>query len=44
MSILGATADGSLFDADPARADELDIGRTAYYKDLPPGEEEVEPE
>lgn len=43
MSILEATADGSLFDADPARADELDIGRHSYYKDLPPNEE-VEPE
>jgi len=43
MSILEATADGSLFEADPARADELDIGRHGYYKDLPPNEE-VEPE
>ena len=44
MSILQATADGSLFDADPARVDELDIGRSFYYKDLPPGEEVNEPE
>jgi hypothetical protein len=43
MSILEATADGSLFDADPGRADELDIGRSFYYKDLPRNEE-VEPE
>ena len=36
MAILEATADGSLYDADPDRVDELDIGRTPYYKDLPP--------
>ena len=42
MSILEATADGSLFDADPARVDELDIGRSFYYKQLPPDHEEPE--
>ena len=42
MSILEASADGSLYEADPDRVDELDIGRTPYYKDLPPGEEEPE--
>ena len=42
MAILEATADGSLYDADPDRVSELDIGRTPYYKDLPPGEEEPE--
>lgn len=41
-AVLEATADGSLYDADPDRVEELDIGRTPYYKDLPPGEEEPE--
>jgi len=41
-SILEATADGSLFEADPARVDELDIGRSSYYKQLPPDHEEPE--
>jgi len=44
ISILEATADGSLLVANSDRVDELDIGRSFYYKDLPPGEEEVEPE
>jgi hypothetical protein len=39
MSILEATADGSLYNVDPDRADELDIGRRSYYKDLPRNEE-----
>ncbi len=42
MSILEATADGSLYEEDPDRVDELDIGRYGYYKELPPGEEEPE--
>jgi len=41
-AVLEATADGSLFMANPDRVDELDIGRFYYYKDLPPGEEEPE--
>jgi hypothetical protein len=44
-AILEATADGSLYMADPDRVGELDIGRTPYYKDLPPNEGEIiEPE
>ena len=45
-AILDATADGSLNSADPDRVVELNIGRTPYYKDLPPNEEGelVEPE
>ena len=35
MAILEATADGSLFEADPDRVEELDIGRTYYYKEIP---------
>jgi hypothetical protein len=42
LSILEATANGYLYDVNPDRVDELDIGRTPYYKDLPPGEEEPE--
>lgn len=38
-AVLEATADGSLYDADPDRVVELDIGRSFYYKELPPGEE-----
>jgi hypothetical protein len=42
MAILEATADGSLYMADPDRVEELDIGRTPYYKQLPPDHEETE--
>lgn len=35
MAILEATADGSLSLADPDRVEELDIGRTYYYKQIP---------
>ena len=42
MAILEATADGSLYMADPDRVDELDIGRTYYFKELPPGEADTE--
>jgi hypothetical protein len=36
MSILKATADGSLYDVDPDRADEIPPRGSYYYKDLPP--------
>ena len=43
MAILEATADGSLYMADPDRVEELDIGRTYYYKQIPANEDEDEP-
>lgn len=36
MSILQATVDGSLYDVDPARSDEIPPRGSYYYKDLPP--------
>lgn len=38
-SILEATADGSLYDVDPARSDEIPPRGSFYYKDLPAEEE-----
>jgi hypothetical protein len=38
MSILQATADGSLYSVDPDRSDEIPTDRNYYYKDLPPEE------
>ncbi len=43
MAILEATADGSLYWADPDRWEELDIGRTYYYKQIPANEGEGGP-
>jgi hypothetical protein len=37
-SILQATADGSLYEVNPARSDEIPTDRYYYYKDLPPEE------
>ena len=37
-AILQATADGSLYDVDPDRSDEIPTDRNYYYKDLPPEE------
>jgi hypothetical protein len=37
-SIFQATADGSLYDIDPDRSDEIPTDRYYYYKDLPPEE------
>jgi hypothetical protein len=34
-SILEATADGSLYDIDPARSDEIPPRGSYYYKDIP---------
>lgn len=36
MSILQATADGSVYDVDPERSDEIPPRGSYYYKDLPP--------
>ena len=36
MSILHATADGSVYDVDPERSDEIPPRGSFYYKDLPP--------
>jgi hypothetical protein len=38
MSILQATADGSLYEVDPGRSDEIPDRGSYYYKDLPEGE------
>ena len=35
-SIFQATADGSLYEVDPDRSDEIPTDRNYYYKDLPP--------
>ena len=43
MAILEATADGSLYMADPDRVEELDIGRTSYYKQIPANGNEDRP-
>ncbi|BBO68138.1 hypothetical protein DSCA_20680 [Desulfosarcina alkanivorans] len=37
-SILEATADGSLYEIDPTRSDEIPPRGTYYYKDIPPNE------
>jgi hypothetical protein len=37
-AILQATADGSLYEVDPDRSDEIPTDRHGYYKDLPPEE------
>jgi hypothetical protein len=36
--LLQATADGSLYEVDPNRVDELVVG-SGYYKDLPPNKQ-----
>jgi hypothetical protein len=41
-AILEATADGSLFEIDPARSDEIPPRGSFYYKDLPPNPEDGE--
>ena len=38
LSILQATADGSLYEVDPNRSDEIPPRGSYYYKDLPPEE------
>lgn len=44
-ALLAATADGSLYMADPDRVNDLPTERISYYKDLPPPHgEDVEPE
>jgi hypothetical protein len=36
LSILKATADGTLYEVDPARSEEIPPRGDYYYKDLPP--------
>jgi len=41
-SILEATADGSLYDIDPARSDEIPPRGSFYYKQIPPNQDDSE--